>query len=106
MLLAPFYVCSLGLRIRILSIPTAQKKQFGKGSKGKRKFVFSNLECGCFEGRLTDQERVHDAAQGPDIRLESVSLLVQHLRRDVVRGPADGPTAEKFGYANFFFVWK
>ena len=32
---------------------------------------------------------LHHTAQGPDIRLTAVALLVQHLRGKVVGGPAD-----------------
>jgi hypothetical protein len=51
----------------------------------------SHLERGGFEGRLADEESVHDTAEGPHVGREAVTLLVQHLGGDVVRGPADCP---------------
>ena len=51
----------------------------------------SHLERGGFEGRLADEESVHDTAEGPHVGREAVTLLVQHLGGDVVRGPADSP---------------
>lgn len=48
--------------------------------------VFQRLS---LEGRLADQQRVHDAAQRPDVHFEAVAFLSQHLRRDVVRGAAE-----------------
>lgn len=32
----------------------------------------------------------HDTAQGPDVRLTAVALLVEHLRGQVVGRPTDG----------------
>jgi len=40
------------------------------------------------EGRLADEQREQDAAQGPGVHLVAVALLVQHLGRDVVRRAA------------------
>ncbi len=57
----------------------------------------SHLERGGFEGRLADEESVHDTAEGPHVGREAVTLLVQHLGGDVVRGPADGPATQGGG---------
>ncbi len=54
----------------------------------------SHLERGGFEGRLTDEESVHDTAEGPHVGREAVTLLVQHLGGDVVRGPTNGPATQ------------
>ena len=43
------------------------------------------------EGRLAHEQRVEDAADGPDVHLEAVPLLAQHLRRDVVGGTTKSP---------------
>jgi hypothetical protein len=51
----------------------------------------AHLERGGFEGRLADEESVHDTAEGPHVGREAVTLLVQYLGGDVVRGPADSP---------------
>jgi hypothetical protein len=59
----------------------------------------SHLEGGSLKRRLTDQEGVHHTAQCPHIGGEAVALLVQHLGRDVVRGPADGPAKAEFSKA-------
>ncbi len=53
-----------------------------------------HLERGGFERRLADEESVHDTAEGPHVGREAVTLLVQHLGGDVVRGPADGPATQ------------
>jgi hypothetical protein len=55
----------------------------------------SHLERGGFEGRLADEESVHNTAEGPHVGRETVTLLVQHLGGDVVRGPADGPATRR-----------
>ncbi len=55
----------------------------------------SHLERGGFEGRLADEESVHDTAEGPHVGREAVTLLVQHLGGDVVRGPADRPATRR-----------
>jgi len=41
------------------------------------------------KGRGTDKQGVHAAAESPDIRREPVTLLVEHLRGNVVWRPAD-----------------
>lgn len=33
---------------------------------------------------------IHDASQGPDVRLAAMALLVEHLRGQVVGCPTDG----------------
>jgi hypothetical protein len=55
----------------------------------------SHLERGGFEGRLADEKSVHDTAEGPHVGREAMTLLVQHLGGDVVRGPADGPATSR-----------
>ena len=43
------------------------------------------LEAAGLERRLANQQRVEYAAQRPDVHLVRVALLVQHLRRNIVR---------------------
>jgi hypothetical protein len=64
--------------------------------KNLRLNVF-HLERGGFEGRLADEESVHDTAEGPHVGREAVTLLVQHLGGDVVRGPADSSATQGAG---------
>lgn len=40
---------------------------------------------------LPDEQRVHDAADGPDVDLVAVAFLAEDLRRDVVGCPAKRP---------------
>ena len=49
------------------------------------------LQGGRLKGRGTDEQGEHAATKRPDVRGEAVALLVQYLRRDVVRRPADRP---------------
>jgi hypothetical protein len=66
----------------------------------------SHLERGGFERRLADEESVHDTAEGPHVGGEAVTLLVQHLGGDVVRGPADSPaTSRREAISNLVAVW-
>ncbi len=81
---------------------SVQNAGFGSGSVIKwiparirnTRLNVSHLERGGFEGRLSDKESVHDTAEGPHVGREAVTLLVQHLRGDVVRGPAYGPATQ------------
>ena len=49
------------------------------------------LQGGRLEGRGADQQGEHATTKRPDVGGETVALLVQHLRRDVVGRPADRP---------------
>ena len=41
------------------------------------------------ERRLSDEQCVHDASDGPDVDLVAVAFLAEHLRRDVVWSSAE-----------------
>ena len=49
------------------------------------------LESLRFEGRLPHEQCVEDAADRPDVNLEAVTLLAQHLWSNVVGGTAKRP---------------
>ena len=49
------------------------------------------LQGGGLKGRGTHKQGEHAATKRPDIRGETVALLVEHLGRDVVGRPADRP---------------
>lgn len=47
------------------------------------------LDCVVLEWRLSEQQRIHDHPNRPDIHLIGVPILLQYLRSDIVRSPAD-----------------
>ena len=56
--------------------------------------LVGRLHIGRLEGRLTDDERVDDDADGPDVDLVRVALLAfEHLGSDIVRSTANSALA-------------
>ena len=48
------------------------------------------MDCGAFEGRCACEEGVEDAAEGPEVGLEAVGLVLDYFGRDVVRCTTQG----------------